>query len=343
MNVRQGILILSIGFGLGAAAGCDGTALDEGPTPYVVEVPERFPLMPIPSDNPMTVEGVALGRRLFFDPILSRDSTVSCASCHDPAVAFSDPRRVSLGVGGAAGTRNAMSLANIGWAPLLFWDGRAASLEAQALLPVENPAEMGETWGNVVAKLRRHAAYPRLFEEVFGAGGVTREHVVKAIAQFERTLISAGSKFDRFLEAKADFTALEQAGFDLFFSERGDCFHCHSTRLFTDVRFHNNGLDLVSQDAGLAGVTGAPVDLGKFKTPSLRNVAYTAPYMHDGRFQTLEAVLDHYSEGVQPAETIDPLMRHGTRAALTPDEKVALIAFLKTLSDPDFIRGAGHP
>lgn len=317
--------------------GCDSQG-DAGPTPYMLEVPDRFPPVLIPEDNPLTEEGVALGERLFFDPILSRDSTVACASCHDPQLAFSDARRQSLGVDGALGERNSMPLFNLAWIPSgFFWDGRAATLEAQVLEPVVDPHEMGETWENVEAKLRRHPAYPRLFMQAFDTDTITRDLVAKAIAQFERTLISADSKFDRFLRAEADLTPLEQQGFDLFFSERGDCFHCHGTRLLTDNRFHNNGLDAVPADSGLGAVTGRPADVGRFRTPSLRNVEYTAPYMHDGRFSTLGQVVEHYSTGVQPSATLDPLLSHGRRGDFTGEEKAALVAFLKTLSDPAFV------
>lgn len=318
--------------------GCDGsTTQPQDPTPYELDLPERFPLMELPVDNPMTVEGVELGRQLFFDPILSKDSVISCGTCHDPKFAFSDGNPVAIGIGGAQGSRNSMPLMNVGWMTELFWDGRAASLEEQALRPVENPLEMGESWDHVIQKLQRHTRYPELFEGAFQTTTITQDLVTKAIAQYERTLISSNSKYDKVLENEASFTEEEELGFNVFFTERGDCFHCHGTRLFTSNQFHNNGLDFVSEDPGLGGVTGMPFDAGKFKAPSLRNVEYSPPYMHDGRFNTLEEVIEHYNSGVQGAPTIDPLMRHGTRDALTDEEKRALVAFLKTLSDPAFI------
>ena len=304
-------------------------------TPYTLEIPAGFPPMDIPADNAMTVEGIALGQRLFFDPILSIDSTKACASCHALESAFSDPDAFSEGVAGRTG-RNSMPLANVGWTPDLFWDGRAPSLEAQALQPVENAVEMGESWDHVVEKLERHADYPALFAQAFDAQPITADLVVKAIAQYERTLISAASKFDRVMAGAAEFTAQERMGLDLFNSEKAECFHCHGTLLLTTNAFHNNGLDEVPDDSGRAMVTGSLYDAGKFKAPTLRNVEYTAPYMHDGRFETLEEVVEFYNSGLRNSATVDPLMLSGTAIVLTPEEKAALVAFMKTLSDPAF-------
>ncbi|MEZ4703411.1 MAG: cytochrome c peroxidase [Rhodothermales bacterium] len=284
----------------------------------------------------MTREGVALGERLFFDPILSIDSTVACGSCHDPAFSFSDPKAFSDGVAGKTG-RNSMAVVNVAWMPTLFWDGRAGSVEEQALGPVENPVEMGESWPHVVEKLQRHPDYPRLFDEAFETSAITPELVVKAIAQYERTLISANARYDRFKAGEETLTAQEELGRTIFFGERGDCFHCHGTALFTDNRYHNNGLDAVPADSGLAGITGASFDLAKFKTPSLRNVAVTAPYMHDGRFETLEDVVTFYNAEVQPSATLDPLLGRTRREPLSDEEQAALVAFLHTLTDDDFL------
>jgi hypothetical protein len=202
-----------------------------------------FPPMPIPADNPITTQGVALGRRLFYDPILSGDSTQSCASCHAQAFGFSDHnRRLSVGIDGIAGTRNAPALVNVGWSELLFWDGRAGTLELQATEPVPNPIEMHEEWPRALAKLERHAQYPELFRAAFGSRTIDRDRTVKALAQFQRTLVSGSSRYDRFLQSGTGLTASELRGFTVFFSERGECFHCHVDRTFTDQRFHNNGL-----------------------------------------------------------------------------------------------------
>ena len=329
-------IILLIGSSLLLGCDSDSGPQFEGPVPYELQIPEGFPDMPIPKDNPMTEAGVALGKKLFFDPILSIDSTVSCASCHAPSAGFSDLEQFSEGVAGKT-NRNSMPIINAGWMKTLFWDGRASSLEDQARHPVENEVEMGETWKNVVQKLQRHPEYPLLFSEAFGTTKINTKLATMAIAQYERTLISADSKYDRYRAGLATFTELEKRGFNLFFSEQADCFHCHGTKLFTDNRYHNNGLEDYYHDIGLAEITERPYDTGKFKTPTLRNIAATAPYMHDGRFNTLEEVVDFYNEGTMAPETIDPLIGPNRRLNLTPEDKAALIAFLKTLTDEAFL------
>lgn len=309
------------------------------PTPYMPDIPQGFPDMIIPEDNPMTVEGVELGRRLFYDPILSADNSQSCASCHIQASSFAENRRFSLGIDGIAGDRNAMALINAGWFRELNWDGSASSLEEQAFEPVTNPIEMHNTWPDAVADILADNQYPDLFFAAFGTRDIDSTLVVKALAQFERTLISADSKWDRYLRGEVQLTQSESRGFEIFFSETGDCFHCHSTILFTNNEFHNNGLDSVFADPGLFNVTGDPNDMGRFRTPSLRNVVFTAPYMHDGRFETLEEVIDFYSEGLQYSPTIDPLMKNVEQGGvrLTEEEKFHLLAFIKTLTDTSFV------
>ncbi len=309
------------------------------PTYIDFKVPEGFPLMEIPEDNALTEEGIALGRKLFYDPILSGDSTLSCAGCHKSRAAFSDDRRFSFGIDGSIGTRQAMQIINPGWMPKLFWDGRAKSVEDQALAPVENPVEMKAHWPMVVDRLKASKEYRLLFHQAFGTADITKELAVKAIAQFERTFLSYRSKFDRERLGKVFYDVEEQDGYDMFFSERGDCFHCHGGVLLTDNAFHNNGLDTIPEDTGLEEVTHSEFDRGKFKTPTLRNIELTAPYMHDGRFRTLEEVIDFYSEGLQPSKTIDPLMKaiRNRGKHFTPYEKKALLAFLKTLTDTAFV------
>lgn len=310
------------------------------PTPYQLEIPPGFPDMEIPEDNPMTVEGVQLGRRLFYDPILSADNTQSCASCHNQVFSFTDNgSRFSTGIDGIEGTRNSMAVINVGWMDTFFWDGRDASLEEQALEPIPNPIEMHQSWPDAVDKIKNHPQYPDLFFDAFGTREIDSMHVVKAIAQFERTMISSDTKWDRYLRGEYELTQAESKGFEIFFTEKGDCFHCHSTILYTDNLFHNNGLDSEFTDKGLFDVTVNENDIGKFKTPTLRNVEFTAPYMHDGRFETLEEVIDFYSEGLQFSPTIDPLMKNVNQGGiqLTDDEKQSLIAFIKTLSDTTFI------
>ncbi|UCE03623.1 MAG: cytochrome-c peroxidase, partial [Candidatus Latescibacterota bacterium] len=302
-------------------------------------VSPRFPPMAIPEDNPTSVQGVELGRRLFYDPILSGDGTQSCASCHAQPFAFSDHgQRFSRGIDGSIGTRNAPALVNVGWNLHNFWDGRVETLEEQALEPVVNPIEMNNTWENVVESLRRHPDYPRLFGHAFGSSEITAQRVVQAIAQFERTFVSDDSKYDRFLRGAALLSSAEQRGLELFFTETGDCFHCHDERLFSVGDFRDIGLDSIPPDPGRGDASADPNDVGRFKIPTLRNVELTAPYMHDGRFATLEEVLEHYNSGGVHSRNVDPLIRVGRGLGLTPEQKQDLIAFLKTLTDTSFVR-----
>lgn len=318
------------------------------PIPYNLEISTLFKeklIAPIiPTTNPLTEEGVALGKKLFFDTILSGDESQSCATCHNPKYAFTDQQQFSAGIDGNLGTRNVMPLFNLAWNfdERFAWDGKDFSLERQALEPITNPVEMHANWQEITLKLQNNPEYPLLFEQAFGTSKIDPTLVTKAIAQFERTLISSNSKFDQFLQGKTTLTPAEQNGFDVFMEEtRGDCFHCHGSNnnpLWTDNQFHNNGLDANFTDLGLGAVTGDPADNGKFKTPSLRNLTFTAPYMHDGRFTTLEEVINHYSEGLQFSNTIDPLMKkvHQGGAQLTSKDKADLKAFLLTLSDINF-------
>ena len=299
----------------------------------------------IPANNPLTEEGIALGKKLFFDPILSRNESQSCASCHDPKNAFTDTNQFSEGVDGIKGSRNAMPLFNLAWNfdERFTWDGKDFSLEQQAFEPVTNPIEMHSNWTTIAEKLQQNATYVTLFKHAFGTSKIDSVLVTKAIAQFERTLISANSKFDKYLEGTEQLTSNELNGFNVFMDEnRGDCFHCHGSPnnpLWTNNKFHNNGLDASFTDLGLGKITGDPNDNGKFKTPSVRNLAFTAPYMHDGRFTTLDDVITHYSEGLQQSPTIDPLMKKINQGGvlLSPQDKADLKAFLLTLSDDEFI------
>jgi cytochrome c peroxidase len=321
------------------------------PQAYLFEVPEWMPPPVVPADNPMTVEGVALGRMLFYDPILSIDSTLSCAGCHNPSLAFTDGAAVSKGVLGIAGRRSAMSLVNLAFNTRgFFWDGRVNTLEEQALIPIEDHIEMADDWENVEAKLRRHSDYPQLFRAAFGIEektDLTRELAVKAIAQFERTLISANARYDQVIWERNGFpTDSEQRGIALFFIEDNQnidhpgCSHCHFNPLFTDNNFRNNGLDSVADlnsfsDDGLGGFNNNIYDNGKFRVPTLRNIELTAPYMHDGRFATLEEVLDHYSQGGHGVINEDPNIR---QFVLSDQEKQDLINFLKMLTDTSFVK-----
>jgi len=331
---------------------CLNCSNDDGgyePVPKPLDIPQLFleniiaPV--IPNDNPQTVEGVALGKRLFFDKILSSNGTQACASCHSPQNAFTDNTPTSDGVDGIFGSRNSMPLFNLAWNynERFAWDGKELSLERQALEPVQNPVELHSNWENVVERLQNHPEYSELFRLAFKTNTITKELTTKAIAQFERTLISANSKFDRYSLGQASLTSQELNGLDVFLREdKGDCFHCHgnpNNPLWTDNDFHNNGLDTTFSDLGLGGVTGDPNDNGKFRSPSLRNLAFTAPYMHDGRFTTLDEVINHYSEGLQNSLTIDPLMKQINQGGvqISNQDKADLKAFLLTLSDPSFI------
>ncbi|MDG1731005.1 MAG: cytochrome c peroxidase [Algibacter sp.] len=318
-------------------------------TPSPLEIPKLFKdniLAPvIPIDNPQTIEGVALGKKLFFDTILSANNTQACADCHAPENAFTDSDRFSVGVAGILGERNSMPLFNLAWNydEKFFWDGNTFSLKHQAFIPVTDPIEMNNTWPNVEQKLQQHNEYPNLFEQAFGTSKIDSTLITKAIAQFERTLISANSKFDKYLLGETELTPEESNGFNVFMDEaKGDCFHCHGSDknpLWTDNMFHNNGLDDTFIDLGLGAVTGDPADNGKFKTPSLRNLVFTAPYMHDGRFETIEDVINHYSEGLKNSSTIDPLMKKVTQGGigLSDTDKADLKAFLLALSDYNFV------
>lgn len=319
------------------------------PIPYSLEIPILFAdklIAPIiPADNPLTQEGVALGKKLFFDTILSGDETQSCASCHDPKKSFTDQQQFSNGVNDNLGTRNAMPLFNLAWNfdERFAWDGKEFSLEKQALEPVSNPIEMHGNWENITKKLQNNLEYKDLFLRAFGTSIIDSTLITKAIAQFERTLISGNSKFDKYLRGEINLTPEEQNGFDVFMDEsKGDCFHCHGSDnnpIWSDNKFHNNGLDNVFVDLGLGKITGDPKDNGKFKSPSIRNLAFTAPYMHDGRFATLEEVINHYSEGLKRSPTIDPLMKKVDEGGvhLSTQDKSNLKTFLQTLSDYNFI------
>ncbi|KAA3652218.1 MAG: cytochrome-c peroxidase [Bacteroidetes bacterium] len=324
-------------------------------TPYVLSLPQHFVYIDppqIPVDNPLTVEGIALGKKLFFEKKLSKNNVLSCASCHKPEDAFNDKGlALSIGVDGTPGLRNAMPLFNLAFNKTFpdhgsfNWHGAKLTIEQQAFGPVTDKLEMVETWPNVVSKLQNDPAYPPLFEKAFNTPIVDSNLVVKAIAQFERTLISGNSKADNEIKKRNGIAytgqalnAQEKRGYELFIGEgKGDCMHCHGifpNPLWTDFEFRNNGLD-ANPDSGLAQVTKRASDVGKFKTPSLRNLVFTDPYMHDGRFQTLEEVVDFYASGIQSSPTIDPTMLKNRN--LTPAEKVDLIAFLKAITDSTFV------
>ncbi|MBL7940017.1 MAG: c-type cytochrome [Flavobacteriales bacterium] len=294
-----------------------------------------------PDDNPMTVEGVALGRKLFYEEALSRDGTLSCGSCHMQKHAFSDTRRHSVGTDGASGHRNAMALMNLAWSHFYFWDARALSLEAQALAPVTDHRELFNAWPEVVQRLRERTAYAELFQAAFGTMEIDSTHIARALAQFERTIISFNSRFDHF-HYECDTLALtptEQRGMDLFFGD-AHCDDCHELPLFQDHGVINIGLDSIPVDQGMGARTGIAKHIGRFKTPSLRNCAVSAPYMHDGRFATLEQVIDFYADDVQlNTPNFDDHMFAWKVGVVQLDnqERADLVAFLKSLTDTTFL------
>ncbi|RMG79951.1 MAG: cytochrome C peroxidase, partial [Bacteroidetes bacterium] len=320
------------------------------PTPFNLVVYDSFPAINIPPDNPLTEEGIQLGRRLFYDTRLSSDNSMSCASCHLPEFSFADGKAVSKGVTMEEGTRSAMSILDAAFNENgFFWDGRAATLEEQALQPVENPIELHESWENVIQKLKADPDYPGLFRRAFGiakTGEITKELAAKAIAQFERTIISTGNtKFDRVMRGEEEFTDAELNGLlmwiDYPFDQLPDaeCGHCHSLPMMTTNEYLNNGLTEAPTlndfpDLGRGAVTGLLSDNGKFRVPSLRNIELTAPYMHDGRFKTLEEVLDHYNSGGKFSPNKSELIH---ALGLTDEQKQDIIAFMKTFTDRDLI------
>lgn len=301
-----------------------------------------------PNNNPVTNDGATLGRVLFYDVNLSHNKTVACGSCHAPSKGFSDDLAFSVGFEGGLTGRHSMGLANAAYYAngRFFWDERAATLEDQVLQPIQDPVEMGMTLDSVVARVSAAASYPELFENAFGDNQVTEDRISRALAQFVRSMVSYQTPFDvgraqvaNLNDPFPNFSALENQGKGIFFGGRGGCAPCHGTEAFIAPTARNNGLDLnTSVDQGLGDVTGNPADNGKFKVNSLKNIAVTAPYMHDGRFATLEEVIDHYSTGVQDHPNLDPALRVGGNGApnnrnFNQNEKNALIAFLNTLTD----------
>jgi cytochrome c peroxidase len=322
----------------------DGDATST-PTPAMLQLPagvEAEVGMPVmPADNPLTVEGIALGRKLYYEKALSDDLSMSCATCHEQQHGFADPNAFSAGTDGSLGTRNAMSLVNLAWSGPLFWDGRSADLEAQAHDPVTNPIEMRNTWPVVEQRLNASAEYRQRFQVAFGTAVIDSNLVTKAIAQFERSIVSFRSPFDRFYFGGDTSAISEEAlhGFNLFRGQ-GKCGGCHVPGLFTDQAFRNNGLDLVHTDPGLGGITGQTGDMGKFKVPTLRNIAVTGPYMHDGRFATLAEVIAHYNGGVHMASpNVDGLMDFWgmNPTPFSLDEVNDLTAFLLSLTDEQLL------
>lgn len=297
--------------------------------PYSLSYPNYVPMPNLSSDNPLTEEGVALGRRLYYDPILSNDGR-SCSSCHDQQKGFTDS------------IHNALPHVNLAWNTYFLWNGGVEGNLDKAM-----HFEVNEFFQTDISKLQQHADYPALFRQVFGSESITETQVAFALSQFIASLVSMDTRFDRYLKKQLMLSDAELRGFYIFNTERGDCFHCHSLGLMTDGQFHNNGLSSTFSgvDQGRYNVTGLPADLGKFKTPSLKNIAQGAPYMHDGRYKTLEEVIEFYNSGIQLSPTLDPIM---TKASfenglqLSAQEKADLLAFLHALSDSTFLNNPAH-
>lgn len=318
------LLVLAVAAGTG---GCDAGG-SEGPSMVEVRVPDTFEPLPVPPQNPLRADRVVLGERLFFDPALSRDRSVSCGSCHLPELAFSDGRQTSLGVDGRPGLRNAPSLLNVAYRKTLFWDGGALFMESQSLVPFEDPHEFDLPVDSALARLRAHPEYPALFAEAFDGEGPSTRTLTYALAAFQRTIVSAPTAYDRHLAGDAAALAAgARQGLALF--ER-HCQSCHAGPLLTSEGFENNGASVTDADPGRERITFSEADRGAFRVPSLRGVARTAPYFHDGRFRTLEAVVAHYDRGGDATPGQSPDVRP---LRLSPAERDALVAFLRTLDD----------
>ena len=320
-------------------------------TPVQIAVPLGLPPVPVPADNPPTAETIALGRRIYYDPILSVDNTISCATCHHPDFGFTDGKQFSEGVNGQLGGRNAPTVFNTAYFTTQFWDGREPSLEKQAEGPVQNSVEMAHTLETVEKAMMADPSYVAAFEEAFGTGEITYEMVEKAIASFERTIVSGNSPFDRWHfggDEKAVSTAVKR-GFEVFRDpKQGNCAACHTVdedyALFTDNKFHNLGvganIEGLLEDLGRYEVTQNDADRGAFKTPSLRNIAQTGPYMHDGNLKTLKDVIDFYVGGGNSNPHLDPEMK--PLDFLTGQERADLLAFLESLTG-EMLLNVGPP
>ena len=289
--------------------------------------------------NPLTLKGFELGKKLFYDVRLSADKSVSCGSCHQQFAAFAHlDHNVSHGVNNCLGKRNAPVLFNLAWQKELFWDGGAKNLEISPLNAISDPCEMATDVNTIVAFLNQTQPYPQMFKAAFGNATANSQNMLRALAQFMASMVSANSKYDKVMRnpAQNSFTTDELAGYELF---KKNCSGCHSEPLFTDLSYRNTGLDLVSIDEGRKHITEQQNDLGKFRVPTLRNIELSGPYMHDGRFTSLEQVLEHYNSGVKPTSNLDGMLQQGSKLgiALSPTQKQQIISFLKTLTDDEFI------
>lgn len=358
MNLKCIIVFI----GICVCTACEEDTQITGPTRYVYMPPPHFgDGYVIPDNNAFTNEGIELGRNLFYEKLLSRNGQVSCGSCHQQSMAFTDGKAFSTGLDGKLTGKSSMSLVNLLWQTKFFWDGRVVSLEEQALEPIQDHIEMDLSLTEAVVRLSNSDTYQNQFRAAFESEEITSELIAKALGQFMRTLVSSNSRYDQFLLGdEGALTDEEKRGMDLFFTHPepeiglrgGNCGDCHLNILTSGDRdgyrgFHNNGIDSEEDlEDGLMKVTEKDTDKGKFKAPSLRNIALTAPYMHDGRFATLDEVIEHYNSNVQTSATLDVLISDATnnpenvlpvQLGLTNEEKEAIIAFLHTLTDETFI------
>lgn len=304
-------------------------------TPIYLEIPKGWPKTKYDfSKNPLTEEGFQLGRKLFYDPILSRDNTISCASCHLQATGFTHvDHELSHGIDGKIGTRNSLALMNLAWSDNFMWDGGVNHLDVQPINPITSPVEMDETLANVVFKLQKSENYPLLFKEAFGDSKITGQHLLKALSQFVIMLKSSNSKYDKVMRKEAEFTEKEKNGYRIF---KANCASCHKEPLFTGDKFERNGLtlDTTLNDIGRERITNNLEDRMRFKVPTLRNIQFTAPYMHDGRFKKLSDVIKHYNS-LGNDENLPKQLKKPMN--LSDNERVDLLAFLHTLTDLEFL------
>ena len=305
-------------------------------TPIYLDIPKNWP-KPVYdfSKNPLTEEGFQLGRNLFYDPILSRDNTISCASCHLQQTGFTHvDHDLSHGIDGKIGTRNSLTLQNLAWNKTFMWDGGVNHLDVQYIHPITSEVEMDETMENVVKKLQEIPKYKELYKKAFGTDKVTGQLTLKALSQFVVMLTTSNSKYDKVVRKEEKFTEMEQKGYNIF---KQNCASCHKETLFTSDTFENNGLsvDPTLNDYGRMKITQIKSDSLKFKIPTLRNIEFTFPYMHDGRFKTLNEVIKHYNSGIKHSNTLSKQLQKPMN--LSDNERTELVAFLKTLSDKEFL------
>lgn len=356
-NIKTGSFFLLIFLSF---VGIQSCKKDKGhqTTAYTLDLGNgALPQPNIPSDNQLTVEGVDLGKHLFYEKKLSGDNSMSCGSCHLQENAFTDPNQFSTGIHQMEGKRNSMTIFNMVYHNEgFFWDGRAADLRTQVLMPIQDPLELDESLEDVVSKLQADPFYVEKFQAAFGDEEITSERIGLALEQFGFSIISKDSKYDQSLQGTAQLTESEERGRKLFFTEHkpndpdnsgADCFHCHGGSLFTNNQFMNNGLDSIfpnGSDQGLYESTNLLSDIGKFKVPSLRNIEVSGPYMHDGRFTTLEEVVEHYNSGAVESPNLDPNMHAIVEdgLGLSTQDKADLVAFLKSLTDQTFLNNSEY-